>query len=153
MKKSSKIKVIIYVCIVLLIITGIVISTIIVSNKNKKKENASSRIDNEKNIVNIDDINVNKEEKKIFKKINVSLPIFMYHFILDDYGDNLDVENFLKPSTLEEQLKYIVDNGYETVFVNEIEDLSNYTKPVALTFDDCFVYFYNNAFPPASKKI
>ena len=100
MKKSSKIKVIIYVCIVLLIITGIVISTIIVSNKNKKKENASSRIDNEKNIVNIDDINVNKEEKKIFKKINVSLPIFMYHFILDDYGDNLDVENFLKPSTL-----------------------------------------------------
>ena len=129
MKKSSKIKVIIYVCIVLLIITGIVISTIIVSNKNKKKENASSRIDNEKNIVNIDDINVNKEEKKIFKKINVSLPIFMYHFILDDYGDNLDVENFLKPSTLEEQLKYIVDNGYETVFVNEIEDLSNYTKP------------------------
>ena len=107
----------------MLIITGIVISTIIIYNKNKKKENASSRIDNEKNIINIDDINVNKEEKKIFKKINVSLPIFMYHFILDDYGDNLDVENFLKPSTLEEQLKYIVDNGYETLFVNEIEDL------------------------------
>lgn len=151
MKKSNKIKIIIYVCIVLLIITGIVISTILVSNKNKKKENASSRIDNDKNIVNIDELNVNKEEKKMYKKINVSLPIFMYHFILDDYGDNLDVENFLKPSTLEEQLKYIVDNGYETVFVNEIEDLSNYTKPVALTFDDCFVYFYNNAFPLLKK--
>lgn len=75
----------------------------------------------------------------------------MYHFILDDYGDNLDTENFVKPSTLEEQLKYIVDNGYQTVFVNEIEDLSNYTKPVALTFDDCFVYFYNNAYPLLKK--
>ena len=75
----------------------------------------------------------------------------MYHFILDDYGENLDVENFVKPSTLEEQLKYIVENGYQTVFVNEIEDLSNYTKPVALTFDDCFVYFYNNAFPLLKK--
>ena len=42
-------------------------------------------------------------------------------FILDDYGNYPDVENFMKPETLEEQIKYIVDNGYETIFINEIE--------------------------------
>ncbi len=105
----------------------------------------------DKNYINIENISIANGEEKIYKELDVSLPIFMYHFILDDYGENLDVENFLRPSTLEEQLKYIVDNGYQTVFVNEIEDLSNYTKPVALTFDDCFVYFYNNAFPLLKK--
>ena len=85
-KKSSKIKVIIYVCIVLLIITGIVISTIIVSNKNKKKENASSRIDNEKNIVNIDDINVNKEE--IFRTFPNLSPYSNSFRLIREFGEN-----------------------------------------------------------------
>ena len=80
-----------------------------------------------------------------------SVPIFMYHFILDDYGNNMDVENFMKPSTLEQQIKYIVDNNYQTIFENELDKLYKYTKPVALTFDDCFVYFYNNAFPIIKK--
>lgn len=146
MKKNKKI--LIVLSIILLIILSCVFIILIV-NKNKQKSK-DSYISNE-NIVNIENVNKTSNEKKIYKELNVSLPIFMYHFILDDYGENLDVENFVKPSTLEEQLKYIVDNGYQTVFVNEIEDLSNYTKPVALTFDDCFVYFYNNAFPLLKK--
>lgn len=146
MKKNKKI--LIVLSIILLIILSCIFIILIV-NKNKQKSK-DSYISNE-NIVNIENVNKTSNEKKIYKELNVSLPIFMYHFILDDYGENLDVENFVKPSTLEEQLKYIVDNGYQTVFVNEIEDLSNYTKPVALTFDDCFVYFYNNAFPLLKK--
>lgn len=94
----------------------------------------------------------NKDEKEVPpSNVIATVPIFMYHFILDDYGNYPDVENFLKPETLEEQIKYIVDNGYETVFVNEIEKLYKYKKPVMLTFDDCFVYFYNNAFPLVKK--
>lgn len=93
-----------------------------------------------------------KEESELLpSKVVASVPIFMYHFILDDYGNYPDVENFLKPETLEEQIKYIVDNGYETIFENEIEKLYKYKKPVMLTFDDCFVYFYNNAFPLVKK--
>lgn len=79
------------------------------------------------------------------------VPIFMYHFILDDYGNYPDTQNFLKPSTLEEQLKYISENGYETIFMDEMDELYKYEKPVGLTFDDCFVYFYNNAFPLLKK--
>lgn len=84
-------------------------------------------------------------------KTSATVPIFMYHFILDDYGDFPDTENFLKPETLEEQLKYISENGYQTIFMDEMDDLYKYEKPVGLTFDDCFVYFYNNAFPLLKK--
>ncbi len=85
------------------------------------------------------------------KSVQATVPIFMYHFLLDDYGEYLDVENFMKPSTFEEQLKYITENGYETIFMNEIGSLENYTKPVCLTVDDVFVYFYDNGFPLIKK--
>ena len=85
------------------------------------------------------------------KSTSATVPIFMYHFILDDYGDYPDTENFLKPETLEEQLKYISENGYQTIYIDEMDDLYKYEKPVALTFDDCFVYFYDNAFPLLKK--
>ena len=94
----------------------------------------------------------NAEQQELApENYEASVPIFMYHFILEDYGDNPDVENFMKPSTLEEQIKYIVDNNYQTIFESELGRLYKYTKPVALTFDDCFVYFYNNAFPLVKK--
>ena len=92
-----------------------------------------------------------KEVKRKPKSINAGVPIFMYHFLLDDYGEYPDVENFMRPSTFEQQLKYIAENGYEPIFINEIGDLENYTKPVCLTIDDVFVYFYNNGFPLIKK--
>lgn len=139
-------KKIVTIIVIVVAITALCMLCLFVVQKNKKKQN-SIKDESRENSVNIENIFKTQNEKKLYKELNVSLPIFMYHFILDDYGYNLDTENFVKPSTLEEQLKYIVDNGYQTVFVNEIEDLSNYTKPVALTFDDCFVYFYSNAYP------
>lgn len=92
-----------------------------------------------------------QEAKAKPKKISATVPIFMYHFLLDDYGTYPDVENFMKPSTFEEQLKYITENGYEPIFMNEIENLENYKKPICLTVDDVFVYFYNNGFPLIKK--
>ena len=113
-------------------------------------------VNHEKEIPYIDDQNNvsfhTKQENEVPpESYSAVVPIFMYHFILDDYGNNPDVENFLKPETLEEQIKYIVDNGYQTIFINELDKLYKYEKPVALTFDDCFVYFYNNAFPIIKK--
>lgn len=146
--KEKKCKKYLFPILIIIVIIICLLIFFAVVEKGRTKQNNKSRNDN---TVNIEDIEQESKQKKVYKSINVSVPIFMYHFILDDYGNNTDIENFVKPSTLEEQLKYIVDNGYQTIFVSEIEDLSNYTKPVALTFDDCFVYFYNNAFPLLKK--
>lgn len=106
---------------------------------------------------NISKVEFSNQEKTLVDstvvptKTSATVPIFMYHFILEDYGKYPDTENFLKPETLEEQLKYITENGYQTIFMDEMDDLYKYEKPVGLTFDDCFVYFYNNAFPLLKK--
>ncbi|MEG2645755.1 MAG: polysaccharide deacetylase family protein [Clostridia bacterium] len=133
--------------ILLLIITDFVVVFIF---KGKTRKNVDIyndiKLEEKNNKENDKMLNIVQEEV-VPKEIKASVPIFMYHFILDDYGNYPDKENFLKVETLEEQLKYISENNYQTIFVNELDKLYNYTKPVALTFDDCFVYFYNNAFP------
>jgi peptidoglycan/xylan/chitin deacetylase (PgdA/CDA1 family) len=110
-----------------------------------------------KNIGTIDNVKKYEPNEKSInyvvppKNLYFSIPIFMYHFITDDYGNATDTENFLSPSKLEQQLKYISENGYESIYITDLEYIYNYKKPVALTFDDCFVYFYNNAFPLFKK--
>lgn len=107
--------------------------------------------------INLDNVEINNSKEKLLedtprpKSFNFTIPIFMYHFILDDYGKATDPENYMSPAKLEEQIKYISENGYQSIYITEMDKLYKYTKPVALTFDDCFVYFYNNAFPLLKK--
>jgi len=114
--------------------------------------------ENRSNIyINTDREEANDVEEKLLEEIarpknfNFTIPIFMYHFITDEHANASDSENFMPPAKLEIQLKYIVDNGYEAVYITELDKLYKYKKPIALTFDDCFVYFYNNAFPLLKK--
>ncbi len=144
MKKGLKNTFIVLIIIVLIIVAFMFLFVGIRKNKIEKD---TPYVEDNKNEV----VNLKVEDEVPPPNFKAAVPIFMYHFILDDYGNYPDVENFLKPSTLEEQIKYIVENNYETIFVNEIEEVYKYTKPVALTFDDCFVYFYNNAFPLIKK--
>ena len=147
MKKIKKNKLVV-ICIFAIVLLISVVGLVLFNGKEVSKEQKNTPYinDNKNEISNI------KNEKEVPpKSYSASVPIFMYHFILDDFGNYPDVENFLKPETLEEQIKYIVDNGYQTIFVNEIDKVYKYDKPVALTFDDCFVYFYNNAFPIIKK--
>lgn len=85
------------------------------------------------------------------KSINAAVPIFMYHFVSEDPGGNPYPENVVRPSELEKQLKYLSTNGYETIFVTDLDNLQIYKKPVILTFDDGFLDFYTNAFPLFKK--
>jgi peptidoglycan/xylan/chitin deacetylase (PgdA/CDA1 family) len=107
--------------------------------------------------INTEGKEANNAEEKVLeelvrpKNLDFIIPIFMYHFITDEHADTSDSENFMPPAKLEMQLKYIVDNGYETVYITELDKLYKYKKPVALTFDDCFIYFYKNAFPLLKK--
>lgn len=79
----------------------------------------------------------NENEERVF------LPIIMYHSIVDD---NSSVNGYtVTPEIVENDLKYLSENGYEAIFT---EDLINYVnggtlpeKPVIITADDGF---YNN---------
>ncbi len=78
-----------------------------------------------------------EDEEKVF------LPIIMYHSITDDISKINDY--IVSIDSLENDLKYLSENGYQTVFA---EDVIKYTnggsmpeKPVIITLDDGF---YNN---------
>lgn len=150
-KDNSNRKLLIVVIIFVLIAT--ISGIYILSNGNTKVNIQLSEKNTSESIKNTFATSTSyvQEAKAKPKKISATVPIFMYHFLLDDYGTYPDVENFMKPSTFEEQLKYITENGYEPIFMNEIENLENYKKPICLTVDDVFVYFYNNGFPLIKK--
>lgn len=84
----------------------------------------------------------------------VPVPILMYHSICaDTQKENKFV---LSPKELEKDLKYLQENGFETIL---IEDLIAYTesnaplpeKPVVLTFDDGYLNNKTNALPLLEK--
>lgn len=84
----------------------------------------------------------------------VKLPVIMYHFVLKN--SNTKNKFTISENTFEEDLKYIKNNNYTTILV---QDLINYTenktnlpeKPILLTFDDGAYNNYLYAFPLAKK--
>lgn len=81
---------------------------------------------------------------------SVRVPIVMYHLILRDPAR---AGNYvISPETLEADLKFLKENGYQTVtaedliaFVYEGDPLPE--KPVVLTFDDSYTNNYTYAYP------
>lgn len=76
------------------------------------------------------------------------IPILMYHSIAYEKGNDLriPIEKF------REQMKFLKDNGYNTLTLTEVSDLFTKNIPVpkksvVLTFDDGYVDNYTNAFP------
>jgi len=80
----------------------------------------------------------------------VKVPIIMYHSILKDTKKS--GKYVITPSQLEADLKYIRDNGYTTIVM---QDLIDYVyngaelpeKPIILTFDDGYYNNYLYAYP------
>lgn len=72
-----------------------------------------------------------------------NIPVLMYHGILDKpWGiSNL----FVRINEFEEQMKYLADNGYTTLFMSEID--KNVDKPIIITFDDGYLDVYRYAYP------
>ncbi len=74
----------------------------------------------------------------------IAVPILMYHSILKDPGRS--GKYVVTPDTLENDMKYLREHGYVTVFVRDLVNYVYYDvplpkKPVILTFDDGH---YNN---------
>ena len=88
------------------------------SLKVKNSERVINHFDESANFIVNGKIKTSQLDVKKATKIEYSIPIFMYHFIRDDTGDYQYPENMVKPSSLKEQLKYLSENGYETIFVS-----------------------------------
>ena len=84
----------------------------------------------------------------------IKIPIIMYHSILKDPARSNKYT--ITPAVLEEDLKYIKANGYETI---TISDLISYVyadkplppKPIILTFDDVHYNNYGYLYPLLEK--
>ena len=84
-------------------------------------------------------------ENNLGKKV----PVLMYHAVSDNpWGDTtlfVSIKNF------ELQMKYLYDNGYTPLFLNEIDSAKNYDKPIIVTFDDGYKNIYDYAYPILKK--
>lgn len=79
----------------------------------------------------------------------VDVPVIMYHAVSDDCW-GID-ELFVSPEDMEEQLAYLVDNGYDPIWFEDLAYLDEYEKPVILTFDDGYDDNYTELFPLLQK--
>ena len=74
-----------------------------------------------------------------------NVPVMMYHEVQpDEYGGDGDT---VKLSNFKEQMKWLHENGYTTIFFDELEHVDQIEKPIILTFDDGYVGNYEYVRP------
>ncbi len=85
---------------------------------------------------------------------SVQVAVIMYHGLLDD--SEKQNQYVIDPRYFEEDLQYLCDNGYHTIFASEL--ISHFEKgtplpekPVLLTFDDGYYNNYTLAYPLLKK--
>lgn len=81
--------------------------------------------------------------------VGYSVPVIMYHGVSDDVWGSTDM--FLSPSDMEDQLRYLVENGYDPIWFEDLAQVADYDKPVLLTFDDGYVCNYETLYPMLQK--
>lgn len=77
------------------------------------------------------------------------VPVFMYHAVDNDLWGIAEL--FVRPEMMEAQLKYLSENGYDTIFFEDLYHVQDYDKPVILTFDDGYLDNYTQLFPLLKK--
>lgn len=107
---------------------------------------------------NAEKVKISKLVQKINKRIEteeftdiskVSIPVLMYHSINDNAPDNNLV---IPPDQFKKQMKFLKDEGFNTLDLNELyyylkTGKSVPKKAVAITFDDGYVDNYKYAYP------
>ncbi|AAK78416.1 peptidoglycan/xylan/chitin deacetylase (PgdA/CDA1 family) [Clostridium acetobutylicum] len=129
--------------ILLIIITIIVIASCLILVKDYYK--------NYKNVAYSKEVT----QESTGKDLNVSnkIPVLMYHDINNDKNMNLMK---IDKKSFEEQMKYLKDNNYNTLTIDQFYDsIINGKKvpkkSVLITFDDGYEDHYKNAYPVLKK--
>jgi peptidoglycan/xylan/chitin deacetylase (PgdA/CDA1 family) len=88
----------------------------------------------------------------------VDLPILVYHHVVPGRasGSELTRTLFVTPGGFEQQLKYLKENGYQTVSFADLADCLEYgvtlpERPVILSFDDGWENQFQYGFPLLQK--
>ncbi len=84
----------------------------------------------------------------------LKLPIIMYHGLCE--SESRQNEYMIEPDYFEQDLKFLSENGYNTIFLSEL--VSHYKNgtplpenPVIITFDDGYLNNYTYAYPLLKK--
>ena len=85
---------------------------------------------------------------------SVKLAVIMYHGLVKE--KTYQNEYMIDPEYFEQDLKYLKDNGYHTIWISELIDYFENGKelpenPVLLTFDDSYYNNYTYAYPLLKK--
>lgn len=85
---------------------------------------------------------------------SIKIPVIMYHGLTE--SEKLRNTYMIPPSMFEDDLKYLHEQGYTTIFVSELVDHFKKgdklpEKPVILSFDDGYLNNYTYAFPLLKK--
>lgn len=145
--KKTSIVIILLIIIILLLILGFAILS---KNVNKRTFNVivdDTNVDKDSN----NSISKLKEEKLKPKSYSAVIPTYMYHWVKEDTGGYEYPEMMVKPSEIKKQFEYLSTNNYDTIFITDLNEIYNFKKPIALTFDDGWQDVYNSVFPYAKE--
>lgn len=87
------------------------------------------------------------------KDNETTVPIIMYHYVreVDKNADPLGWNLSISPGEFEKQMKYLKDNGYASLHLEDLIDGKVPKKAIVLTFDDGLEDFYTTALPILQK--
>lgn len=101
--------------------------------------------------------------EKLYQRVYVlkkkrEIPVIMYHRVIDGRDEERGVHsNYTLKKDFEEQLKYLTENGFETVTFKDLAEnrykdrFDRGKKQIILTFDDGYEDNYRVAFPLLKK--
>ncbi len=78
-----------------------------------------------------------------------NVPVLMYHGVTNDMWGMTEL--FVKPESMEEQIAWMVENGYTPIWFEDLPYIDEIEKPVILTFDDGYMDNYTELFPILQK--